>query len=128
MSYRLATSLFLAVGLATPSLAQSGHAPGRPTLLIHGNYCGPGNNAPLAPIDALDAACARHDACTPNDGFPDKGCNLRLQVEARRVADDPRQPPELRMVAGFVASGAAMMPSAAPGRTAHRGMTGAVGD
>ena len=25
-------------------------------MLIHGNYCGPGNNAPRPPIDALDAA------------------------------------------------------------------------
>ncbi len=37
----------------------------QPAALFHGNYCGLGNNAPLPPIDALDAACARHDACTP---------------------------------------------------------------
>ncbi|MGE8131733.1 hypothetical protein ACQKQD_32830 [Methylobacterium sp. NPDC080182] len=128
MSYRLATPILLTLGLATPSLAQSGSAPARPTLLIHGNYCGPGNNGPLAPIDALDAACARHDACTPNDGLPSKACNLRLKVEAQRVADDPRQPPELRMLTEVVASGSAMMPSAAPGRTNQSAVTGAIGD
>lgn len=124
---RLATSILLAVGLASPSLAQSGSVPARPTLLIHGNYCGPGNNAPLPPIDALDAACARHDACTPNDALPSQACNLRLQVEAERIANDPRQPPELRMVAGVVASGAAVLPFAEAGRMTRRGVTGAGG-
>lgn len=80
-------------------------------MLMHGNYCGPGNNAPAVPVDALDAACARHDACTPDGGLPSKACNLRLQVEAERVASDPRQPEDLRMMAGLVATGAAMMPS-----------------
>ncbi|WP_244472578.1 MULTISPECIES: hypothetical protein [unclassified Methylobacterium] len=78
--------------------------------LLHGNYCGPGNNAPLAPIDALDAACARHDACTPDEGLPARACNLRLQAEAEGVAQDSRQPAPLRALAGVVASGAAMMP------------------
>lgn len=80
-------------------------------MLLHGNYCGPGNNAPAAPVDALDAACARHDACTPDGGLPSKACNLRLQVDAERVATDPRQPEDIRMMAGLVATGAAMMPS-----------------
>lgn len=80
-------------------------------MLLHGNYCGPGNNAPAAPVDALDAACARHDACTPDEGLPSKACNVRLQVDAERVASDPRQPENIRMMAGLVAAGAAMMPS-----------------
>jgi RHS repeat-associated protein len=29
----------------------------------YGNYCGPGNNAPLDPIDDLDSACKVHDEC-----------------------------------------------------------------
>jgi len=29
----------------------------------YGNYCGPGNNYPLAPIDSLDSACKVHDDC-----------------------------------------------------------------
>ena len=80
-------------------------------MLIHGNYCGPGNNAPLPPIDALDAACARHDACTPEGGLPTPACNLRLKQEATLVARDPRQTRDLRAMAGFVAATATLIPS-----------------
>ncbi len=104
--------LLLLAGLTAPALAQAAPAVRGPAVLLHGNYCGPGNNAPAAPVDALDAACARHDACTPDDALPSKACNLRLQVDAERVADDPRQPEDLRIMAGLVASGAAMMPFA----------------
>ncbi|WP_375276340.1 hypothetical protein [Methylorubrum thiocyanatum] len=110
--------LVLLAGLATPALAQTAPAVRPLALLVHGNYCGPGNNAPAAPVDALDAACARHDACTPDDALPSRACNLSLQVEAGRVADDPRQPEDLRLMAGLVASGAAMMLSAPPGAPA----------
>ena len=85
-------------------------------LLIHGNYCGPGNRAPLPPIDALDAACARHDACSPGRGRPaSAACNERLRREAEAVANDPRQPSDLRGTAGFIAFGAALLPSAPDG-------------
>lgn len=106
---RLAAYALFTVVLASPVGVRAGDAP---KALLHGNYCGPGNNAPLAPIDALDAACARHDDCTPDNGPASKACNLRLQAEAEGVAQDPRQPDELRAIAGVVASGAAMMPSA----------------
>lgn len=103
--------LILLAGLTLPALPRTAAAvEGSP--MLHGNYCGPGNNAPAAPIDALDAACARHDACTPDGALAPRACNLRLQVDAERVADDPREPEDLRMMAGLVASGAAMMPSA----------------
>lgn len=108
---RISTALLFAVLAAAPASAQSGPGPQGPTLLIHGNYCGPGNNAPLAPVDALDAACARHDACTPDGGLPTKACNLRLQREAALVARDPHQPEDVRAMAGFVSTGAALMPS-----------------
>ena len=111
MFLKTTAPILFAAFLVAPANAQSGPASGRPTMLIHGNYCGPGNNAPLAPVDALDAACARHDACTPDEDLPSKDCNLRLQVDADRVANDGRQPGDLRMIAGLVASGAAMMPS-----------------
>ncbi|MBK3406146.1 hypothetical protein H0176_25895 [Methylorubrum populi] len=104
--------LVLVAGLTVPAFSQTAAAVEGPPMLLHGNYCGPGNNAPAAPVDALDAACARHDACTPDGALAPKACNLRLQVDAERVADDPRQPTDLRMLAGLVASGAAMMPSA----------------
>jgi hypothetical protein len=33
----------------------------------------------------LDAACARHDACTPSGGLPSPACNARLQREAALI-------------------------------------------
>lgn len=126
--------LTLALGAASPALAQSASLSGPlgaplgshghgPTMLIHGNYCGPGNNAPRPPIDALDAACARHDACTPDGALPSRACNLRLEREAELISRDPRQPDDLRALAGLVAAGAAIMP-ADPG-LARRGLAAA---
>ncbi len=108
LTMTMAAPLVLACGLAAPALAQSGRPP---AMLIHGNYCGPGNNAPLPPIDALDAACARHDACTPRGGMATAACNARLQREAALISRDPRQPEDVRDAAGFVAFAAGMMPS-----------------
>lgn len=36
----------------------------RPTrrLALYGRYCGPGHSGPGEPVDAIDAACRRHDA------------------------------------------------------------------
>ncbi|MEL6064380.1 MULTISPECIES: hypothetical protein [unclassified Methylobacterium] len=110
---KLAAPLLLAAGyaaFAAPSQAQPA-AFGGPKMLIHGNYCGPGNNAPLPPIDALDAACARHDACTPNGGLPTQACNLRLQRDATLISRDPRQPEDLRAMAGLIAATATLIPS-----------------
>ncbi|MEG9501059.1 MAG: hypothetical protein MIN69_04185 [Methylorubrum extorquens] len=109
--FRLAAPTLSAACLALPVHASPENVPGAPKMLVHGNYCGPGNNAPLAPLDALDQACARHDTCTPDGALPSKACNLRLQADAERVAQDPRQPSDLRSMARLVASGAAMMPS-----------------
>lgn len=111
MNYKLAFSLPLLAVLAAPVSAQ---AAGRPSgaALIHGNYCGPSNNAPATPIDALDAACARHDACTPDGGLATKACNLRLETEADAISHDSREPDYLRAMAGLVSAGASMMMSA----------------
>ncbi len=98
------------VAFAGASQAQPA-AFGGPKMLIYGNYCGPGNNAPLPPIDALDAACARHDACTPQGGLPSRACNLRLQREAEAISRNPRTPDEERGMAGMIAMGATMMPT-----------------
>ncbi|MGU3537353.1 hypothetical protein [Methylobacterium sp. A54F] len=110
---RLTVPLLLALGIAAPAAAQTATDTQQPALLLHGNYCGPGNNAPLAPIDALDAACARHDACTPDGGLASRSCNARLQREATLISRDPRQPDDLRALAGLVAVGAGMMPAQA---------------
>lgn len=111
MTNKFTAPILLAALVVGPVLVASGVASARPAMLIHGNYCGPGNNAPLPPIDDLDASCARHDACTPDGDLASRACNRRLQVEAERIASDPRQPEDLRMVAGLVASSAALMPS-----------------
>lgn len=80
-------------------------------LLFHGNYCGPGNNGPgRPPIDALDAACMRHDACTPDDALPSCDCNARLALESHRVSVNRREPPDLRSLAGAVEAFVPLMP------------------
>ncbi|MGU3362934.1 hypothetical protein ACLBWX_21645 [Methylobacterium sp. M6A4_1b] len=107
---RIAVPLVLSACLALPALAQSQQVGQRSPMLIHGNYCGMGNNAPEPPIDALDAACARHDACTPANGLPARACNIRLGREAELISRDPRQPDDLRALAGFISAGAVVLP------------------
>jgi hypothetical protein len=89
-------------------------ASGRGAILIYGNYCGPGNRGPgYAPIDALDLACAHHDACStdPASGILTScACNRRLEVEAGLVARDPRAPAQTRQTAQFIASFATALP------------------
>jgi len=109
MMHRFALSMAFALSFAAPFQTQAIASPRQAVSLIHGNYCGPGNNAPAAPVDALDAACARHDACTPDGGLAPKSCNLRLQRDAEAIARDPRQTDDLRAMAGLVSAGASMM-------------------
>lgn len=111
MRITIAALVVAAAGLVPlPARAQSGGYSPAPSLLVHGNYCGLGNRAPLPPVDALDAACARHDACTPTGGLPSRRCNLRLFQEADMISRDPRQPDSVRDAAGFIAFSAATMP------------------
>ncbi len=113
---RLSTAL-AAILMALPALA-AGRPPYDPlmhgALLFHGNYCGPGNRGPgVRPADALDAACRRHDACTPDGRLPSCACNARLHADASRIARDPRQPAGLRRLSAVV-SAAATIPICAP--------------
>jgi hypothetical protein len=86
----------------------------RGAILIYGNFCGPGNRGPAyAPIDALDLACARHDACSADSGsgaVTSCACNRRLEVEAGKVARDPRAPSRTRQTAHFIADFATALP------------------
>lgn len=88
--------------------------PARRALLIHGNFCGPGNRGPgHPPIDALDRACAHHDACSaPFDSgrLPRCSCHDRLHAEAGLVARDPRTPASVRQTAQFISDGALALP------------------
>ena len=82
------------------------------SLVFHGNYCGPGSRGKgLPPVDALDAACMHHDACSPPVGtaLPSCSCNARLAREASLVARSPRVPDDERVAAGFVAEGARIL-------------------
>jgi hypothetical protein len=105
------------LGLA-PALAQDLATPANPVaplmhgaLVFHGNYCGPGNKGiDPAPVDALDAACMRHDACVKDFQIPSCGCNARLAEEAAAVAADPRAPADEREAADFTAHGAEALP------------------
>jgi hypothetical protein len=91
--------------MGRPSLAQPANN-GGPTFLLHGNHCGPGNKASLTFVDPLDAACARHDTCTPALGLPTEACNLRWKREAGAIAHDRRQSVEGRTIASLVTASA----------------------
>lgn len=103
---------------ASPALAQDLPTVQNPVepllhgqLVYHGNYCGPGNKGVHpAPVDALDAACMRHDACTKDFELPACSCNQALHKEAMLVAEDPRAPTEEREAASFTAEGAQQLP------------------
>ncbi|WP_244472468.1 MULTISPECIES: hypothetical protein [unclassified Methylobacterium] len=83
----------------------------RKAVLIHGNYCGPGNRAPRPPVDALDTACMHHDACSPPRGqIATCACNDQLNREAAAVADDPSEPDRVRDTAELVAATALALP------------------
>lgn len=69
--------LALILVLASPAAAQA------PALPVHGNWCGPGWGAGPA-LDALDAACRRHDFCVSYQGSQNCGCDLGFMQELRR--------------------------------------------
>jgi hypothetical protein len=76
----------------------------RGPLLIHGNYCGIGNRPGKEPVDALDAACMRHDACTNEHSLPSCACDNRLRNEAMAIAEDPATTPEIKALATTMAA------------------------
>ena len=76
----------------------------RGPLLIHGNYCGIGNRPGTPPIDLLDAACMRHDSCTHTGKMPSCTCDNRLHDDAVAIAQDPRTPAAVQVLATTVAA------------------------
>lgn len=76
----------------------------RGPLLIHGNYCGIGNRPGTPPVDLLDEACMRHDACTKTGKLPSCRCDNRLHDEAVAIAQDPRTPLKIQVLATSVAA------------------------
>ncbi len=83
--------------------------------LFHGNYCGKGNRGEdQPPIDALDAACMRHDACYGTAGYSSCDCDATLRREASAVSDDPSVPLETRRRALSVTQAAGAMECRTP--------------
>lgn len=78
------------------------HALRRGPLLIHGNFCGIGGRPGLAPVDALDAACMRHDGCTKTGALPSCICNERLKDEASAIVADPAATAALKTLSAAV--------------------------
>ncbi len=108
----LGLAALLTAASVAPATAQTPLAPllnGQ--LVFYGNYCGPGQyGRHPAPIDALDAACQRHDACVVDFRLPSCACNARLAHEAAAVARSPRAPARERQAADFTARGAQVLP------------------
>lgn len=78
--------------------------------LYHGNYCGPGDRGPgVAPTDALDAVCQRHDACYAQAGHRSCGCDRALKASALEAAATPSLSRELRARAASVAEAVPLM-------------------
>ena len=81
----------------------------RGPLLMHGNYCGIGNRPGTQPVDALDAACMRHDDCTRTGALPSCTCDEHLRVAAANIANDRETPPDERVAATAAASAMAVL-------------------
>lgn len=83
--------------------------------LYHGNYCGKGQRGEgLAPVDALDAACQRHDACYDAAGRKSCACDEALRQDATAVSDSPGVGPQVREKALSVAEAASVMSCVRP--------------
>ena len=100
------------MAVSSPAFAQSTVEPFLGGVLgTHGNYCGAGGRATgLAPVDALDAACMRHDACARESALPACPCNERLSKEAMAVAIDTGAPIEERHAAALASEVAQQLP------------------
>lgn len=109
----LAPVVALLIAAAAPANAQNLPVidAERGTILIHGNYCGPGNRAPRPPVDDLDVACMNHDRCSPPRGqIATCSCNDRLHREAKAVAQSASEPESVRSTAEFIAETALALP------------------
>ena len=83
--------------------------------LFHGNYCGAGQRgSDLPPVDALDAACQRHDACYDAAGHRSCACDGVLRREAAAVSERPTVSLQVRQRALSVAEAADAMSCQAP--------------
>lgn len=111
----LGKRLFVVVALLWPLGAMAQSVP------VYGNWCGlnypsiPAQAGP--PVNALDAACMRHDICTANRGRFDCGCDLAFMNELRMTR---WQNPTLQSIARGISDGIAVIPCADPFGTAEK--------
>ena len=102
--------------LALPSVAGA-----QVSIPVYGNWCGPDypvNPAFSAPpIDAVDAACMRHDYCTAVRGRFDCGCDLALMNELRYT---PWPNPYIQNDARSISDAIAVIPCSDPFGTAEK--------
>jgi len=72
-------------------------------LKIYGRWCGPGHGGGH-PIDAVDAACKKHDECYDRNGYFNCDCDSALVRDAYRAAMSPGVSAEGR-AAGIAVAG-----------------------
>jgi hypothetical protein len=92
-------------------------APGQPIpprsaiqLDFYGNWCGPGQSGPGAPVDPIDQACCRHDICFCERGYDRCGCNLDLIEGLSEAVLDSRSSAEGRAWAAGIIGGLLVAP------------------
>lgn len=103
MGLTFAKRLFVLFLLALPLGAAA-----QMSIPVYGNWCGPeypANPATAgAPVDALDAACMRHDYCTAVQGRFDCGCDLSFMSELRSTQwPNPRAQSDARGIYDAIA-------------------------
>jgi len=115
MGSALIKRLFVIVMLLWPLGANAQSIP------VYGNWCGLNHPSTPAlagpPVNALDAACMRHDICTANRGRFDCGCDLAFMNELRTTN---WQNPTIQSIARGVYDGIAVMPCSDPFGTAEK--------
>lgn len=127
MRSTLIIRLFVLGVLAWPSVSAA-----QMSVPVYGNWCGP--NHPITPslagppLNALDAACMRHDYCTAARGRFDCGCDLTMMYELRNTQ---WQNPFIQSDARGIYDAIAVIPCTDPIGTAEKQslfMQDAVGD
>jgi len=106
--------LILLVGQMTWSVGTGG-ATAQSNLQIYapvyGNWCGPNHPVNMSqagpPVDALDAACMRHDHCVAVQGAYSCGCDVSLLQELRQT---PWQNPLIQRDARAIYDAIALIP------------------
>lgn len=100
--------VFLIIGCATHSTRYNKDMAG--SLAVYGNWCGPGHpkyqgREGPEPIDAIDAACKRHDICYVEQRYLNCACDSELVRELKQLRyTDQSSPAADGILAYFTAS------------------------